>query len=207
VDNKSAHVISFLFHPLLLATYIFAAFIFLEPMVVVPAGYSSVARWLIVLVVWLTTFAIPVLSLALLKFMGTIKSFTLRNRQERLLPFFYIALFYALTAYYFSAQMMVTGLTAGIFVLTAIMIFAAAVVTLFWQISAHALGVGGLTGTLLAVNLMLPGPQVNYLLLVVVLVAGLVMSARLRLQAHTPAQVYAGFLLGLFISFMIIFWF
>jgi acid phosphatase family membrane protein YuiD len=27
------------------------------------------------------------------------------------------------------------------------------------------------------------------------------------LQAHTPAQVYMGFVLGLLISFMIIYWF
>ena len=206
MDKTSAYVISLLFHPLLLATYIFTAFIFIEPMIVVPAGYSAITRWLVVLVVWLTTFAIPVLSLAILRFIGTINSFTLKNRQERVIPFFYIALFYGLTAYYFSSQMIVTELTAGIFILTAIMIFAAAVITTFWQISAHALGMGGLTGTMLVVNMIFPGPQVKNLLLLVILIAGLVMSARLRLQAHTPAQVYTGFLLGLFISFMIIFW-
>jgi hypothetical protein len=176
-------------------------------MLALPPGYTKVAQWLIVLVVWLTTFAIPALSLGLLKYTGNISSLKLQNRKERLLPFFYITIFYGFAAYYFSRQMLVTEITSGIFILTAIMILAAAIITFFWKISVHSLSMGGVVGLLFVITAMLPDSPVNYLLFASILISGFVLSARLKLQAHTPAQVYMGFVLGLLISFMIIYWF
>lgn len=207
MGRSVANLISLIFHPLLLATYLFSAFILIDPMLALPPGYTKVAQWLIVLVVWLTTFAIPALSLGLLKYTGNISSLKLQNRKERLLPFFYITIFYGFTAYYFSRQMLVTDITSGIFILTAIMILAAAIITFFWKISVHSLSMGGLVGILFVITAMMPESRVNYLLFTTILISGLVLSARLKLQAHTPAQVYVGFVLGLFVSFMIIYWF
>ena len=207
MGHRIANLISIIFHPLLLATYLFTAFILLDPMLALPPGYTKVAQWLIVLVVWLTTFAIPALSLGILKYTGNISSLKLQNRKERLLPFFYISIFYGFTAYYFSRQMLVTDITSGIFILTAMMILAASIVTFFWKISVHSVSMGGVVGLLFVITAMLPESPVNYLLLAAILISGLVLSARLKLQAHTPAQVYMGFVLGLLISFMIIYWF
>ena len=202
-----ANLISVIFHPLVLATYLFGAFILLDPMLALPPGYTTVAQWLIVLVVWLTTFAIPAMSLTLLKYTGNISSLKLRDRKERLLPFFYITIFYGFTAYYFSRQMLVTDITSGIFILLAIMILIAAIITFFWKISVHSMSMGGVVGILLVITMMVPESPVDILLFVTIIISGLVLSARLKLQAHTPAQVYLGFLLGLFVSFMIIYWF
>ena len=202
-----ANLISIIFHPLLLATFLFSAILLIDPMLVLPPGYTTVAQWLIVLVVWLTTFAIPALSLALLKFTGNISSLKLQNRKERLLPFFYITIFYGFTAYYFTRQMLVTSITSGIFILTAIMILAAAIITFFWKISVHSLSMGGVTGILFVITAMVPESPINYLFFAAIIISGLVLSARLKLQAHTPAQVYSGFVLGLFVSFEIIYWF
>ena len=207
MGQRVANLISIIFHPLLLATYLFTAFILIDPMLALPPGYTKVAQWLIVLVVWLTTFAIPALSLGLLKYTGNISSLKLQNRKERLLPFFYITIFYGFTAYYFSRQMVVTDITSGIFILTAMMILTTSIVTFFWKISVHSVSMGGVVGLLFVITAMLPESPVNYLLLAAILISGLVLSARLKLQAHTPAQVYMGFVLGLLISFMIIYWF
>lgn len=207
MGRSIANLISIVFHPLLLATYLFSAFILLDPMLALPPGYNKVSQWLIILVVWLTTFAIPALSLGLLKYTGNISSLKLQNRKERLLPFFFITIFYGFTAYYFSRQMLVTEVTSGIFILSAIMILAAAIITFFWKISVHSLSMGGVVGLLFVITAMLPESPVNFLLLATIIISGLVLSARLKLQAHTPAQVYMGFVLGLFISFMIIYWF
>ncbi len=207
MGRKIANLVSIVFHPLLLATYLFSTFIFLDPMLALPPGYTKVAHWLIVLVVLLTTFIIPSLSLVLLKYTGNIASLKLENRKERLLPFFYITIFYSFTAYYFSRQMLVTELTSGIFILIAIMIFTAAIITFFWKISVHSLSMGGFVGLIFIITAMVPDSPFQYLLFAVILVSGLILSARLKLQAHTPTQVYVGFIVGLFISFMIIYWF
>ena len=176
-------------------------------MIALPPGYNKLAQWLIVLVVWITTFVIPALSIVMLKFTGTIRSLHLKERRERLVPFFYITVFYGFTAYYFSSQMIVSRLTEGIFILTAVSIFIGAVITIFWKISIHGLGIGGVVGILLVLAVSIPESSIGYALFASFLVAGLVISARLRLNAHTPAQVYAGFVLGLFISFVLILWF
>lgn len=203
---KFANVISIILHPLLLATYLFAAFVVVDPMVILPPGYNKIAQWLVVLVVWLTTFAIPALSIVMLKFTGNVKSLRLENRKERLVPFFYISMFYGFTAYYFSRQMVVSNVAEAVFILTASMIFIGAIITFFWKISVHSLGMGGATGFLIVLSVYYPDGLMHYLLIIAVVLSGLVIAARLRLDAHTPEQAYAGYFLGLLISFMLVFW-
>lgn len=206
MDTRFANVVSIVFHPLLLATYLFIAFVLIDPLVILPPGYNKVAQWLIVLVVWITTFVIPALSIVMLKFTGNVRSLRLENRRERIVPFFYICLFYGFTAYYFSRQMMVSNVSEAIFILTAVMIFVGAIITFFWKISVHSLGMGGATGFLLILAVLNPDGLIYYLLLIAIITSGLVMTARLQLDAHTPRQVYFGYLLGLVISLLLVFW-
>lgn len=206
MNQKFANLISIVFHPLLLATYLFTAFILINPMIALPPGYNHLAQWLIVLVVALTTFVIPALSIIMLKFTGSIRSLKLEGRKERFVPFMYITAFYGFTAYYFSRQLLVTDLAEAIFILTAIMIFIAALINTYWKISIHSLGIGGIVGILLVLALVVTDGAVKYLLVGAILISGLVLWARLELDAHSPAQVYAGYVLGLFVSFMLILW-
>ena len=206
MTSRIANAISIIFHPLLLATYLFLSFILVDPIVVLPPGYTRIAQWLILLVVWLTTFVIPALSIVMLKFTGNVKSLRLENRKDRLVPFFYISLFYGFTAYYFSEQMLVSHITEVVFILTAVIIFVGSIITLFWKISVHGLGMGAISGFMLVLAIIFPGGMIQYLLLLTLLITGLVLTARLKLNAHTPPQVYLGYLLGLCISFMLVLW-
>ena len=45
----------------------------------------------------------------------------------------------------------------------------------------------------------------DYILALVMLMAGIVGYARLKLNAHTPAQVYSGFLLGVVVEIITLF--
>ncbi len=71
------------------------------------------------------------------------------------------------------------------------------VVNIFHKTSIHMVGVGGL---LFAVTLQLFSTTANwnYSFAIIIIICGLVASSRLYLQAHTPSQVYSGFLLGIF---------
>jgi membrane-associated phospholipid phosphatase len=142
----------------------------------------------------------------MLKFTGNIRSLRLENRKDRLVPFFYISLFYGFTAYYFSRQMMVSDVSESIFILTAAMILISAIITFFWKISIHSLGMGGASGFMLILAILYPDGPVHYLLILTVLFSGFVMMARLQLNAHSPQQVYWGYVLGLVVSFMMVFW-
>jgi membrane-associated phospholipid phosphatase len=66
----------------------------------------------------------------------------------------------------------------------------------YWKISMHMTGIGGLCGSLLLCSIIWP-IDIRWMLAAVFLIAGIIGSSRLILNAHTPAQVSAGFFAGL----------
>lgn len=206
MNIRVSNIISIIFHPILMGTYLFGIFTLVDPMIVLPPGYSIKAQWLMVLVVSLTTFIIPALSILMLKLTGHIESLKLENRKDRFIPSMYITLFYGFTAYYFNKQMMVTELAAGVFILIAVMVFLTALINFFWKISVHGVAVGGMVGIFLVVTYLNIESNIIYLLIGSIIIAGIVLSARLKLAAHTPQQAYLGFLMGFLISLLAVFW-
>ena len=69
------------------------------------------------------------------------------------------------------------------------------VITLRWKISAHMVGIGGTAGTVLAIASIHAIPLLP-MLAGIILLAGLLGSARLLTSDHTQGQVLAGALLG-----------
>lgn len=80
-----------------------------------------------------------------------------------------------------------------------ILIFAA-IVSYWWKISLHLMGLGGLTGFLIA-SAIHNYFNVIFLVVVAFLISGFLASARLKNGDHKPAQVYAGYLLGFCLVF------
>ena len=72
-----------------------------------------------------------------------------------------------------------------------------------WKISAHTTGIGGIAGALLGIIYRLK-TDMYATLAGVILIAGIISFARLKLNAHTPPQVYTGFLLGFIVQFLLI---
>ena len=64
-----------------------------------------------------------------------------------------------------------------------------------YKISIHMIGIGGLAGVLFGLARILNADLLE-LILITVIVAGLLGTARLSLSAHQPGQVYSGFLIG-----------
>jgi membrane-associated phospholipid phosphatase len=64
-----------------------------------------------------------------------------------------------------------------------------------WKISLHMVGMGGMTGLIVYLIIQM---QVNleFYLIVAILVAGLVGTSRLILKAHKPFEIYSGFIAG-----------
>ncbi|MDQ4141322.1 MAG: hypothetical protein M3142_12475, partial [Bacteroidota bacterium] len=74
-------------------------------------------------------------------------------------------------------------------------------ISYFWKISAHSVGMGGALGFIILLHTWQPEERTLYLVSGTILLSGIVLSARLALNAHTPSQVYTGFLLGLALGF------
>ncbi|QHT67913.1 hypothetical protein GXP67_15335 [Rhodocytophaga rosea] len=197
--NRFALALSALLHPLLMPTLLFSILLYFSPAIFGIANEAM--QWRLLMLIAFTTFLIPLLSMLLMFRVRSISSLTLDNKNERFMPFLITTLFYMVTTYLFLRQMQ--GYFTMIVVLSSITFSIALVtlITVFWKISAHSVGICGMIGFLFGFYQKYADPQLFYPILVVILLAGLLMSARLYLNAHTPAQVFAGGLLGLVISF------
>ncbi len=195
VTGRLALGISAVLHPLLLPTYLFGLLFWLSPSMMGVSNDDIRNKILMLLVV--CTFLIPMLSTYMLYRLGSIKSLHMEDRQDRLFPFIAATLFYILTTYLFvkqlSALYLITLILSGI----TFCLLLVTVVSFFWKISAHSVGIAGIVGFLIGLYYQYAAIEYFYPLLLVVLLAGLLMSARLYLNAHTPAQVLAGAAAGL----------
>ncbi len=132
---------------------------------------------------------------------STKPSLWMKTKEERVMPFFFITIFYAMCAYLFLFQWkfnLIFGVIMGSITSTILVI---TLITVKWKISAHSAGVAGVLGFLLAVNLKFPDNNLLFPIVAMVMLSGLVMSSRLRLDDHDAKEVYWGYLLGFVMSF------
>lgn len=192
--GRMALGLSVVLHPLLLPTYLFALLFWLSPSMMGVANDEIRNKILILLVV--CTFLIPMLSTYMLYRLGSIKSMHMEDRQDRVFPFVSTTLFYGLTSYLFikqlSALYLITVILSGI----TFCLLVVTVISFFWKISAHSVGIAGIVGFLVGLYYHFAAIEFFYPLILVILLAGFLMSARLYLNAHTPAQVLVGALVG-----------
>ncbi len=199
MNKKIASAVSWLAHPLLMPTYLFVLLQIFVPAALEPME-NRVSLY-VLLLIFITTFMIPVLSLVGLRGTAMISHFKLEKRQERILPFIFITIFYVVTAYMFKSRLSLNPLLQMIFISTSVIVLIITVITFFWKISIHAAGAGGLAGYLLALSYIFPNQRIYFPLTAILLLSGIILSSRLKLNAHTPPEVYSGFGIGLFISF------
>lgn len=199
--NAIARIISYVLHPLLMGTYLFALMVFLLPAALYPINAGS--QLLFLTLFFIITVVIPVCILSFLKLSGQIKSFQLESRQERVFPFIIILLLYAAFTYILTYQNKI-GMEDNVFkflLLIDCLVLAGVLITLFYKVSVHAIGIMGLAGILIPLNKESDNTLLLWITIGMVVLAGVVMSARLQLNAHTPRQVLVGALSGFLIGF------
>ena len=194
MNRTLALTLSVLFHPLLIPTYLFTLVLYGLPQSVVT--FPAESRWLILGIIFFTTFIVPGLGTYFLYRNGFVSSLHIENRPERNLPFFFTTLCFGVTSYLFYQEQVFDRLLFYIMLLITLSVFLLYLISFRWKISAHSVGLGGALGILLFLHANLPENFLLYVLVSAILVIGAVMSARLALQAHTPTEVYTGFLLG-----------
>jgi hypothetical protein len=205
---RFAQIISLVFHPLLMTTYTLIILLLVNPYMF---GYNDLNKsWLLVLQVFLNSFVMPAAAIMMMLKLGFISSIEVENQRERVFPYIAAGIFYlwvCVNAYHNPA--IPVAFTAGIVGAT-MGLFIAFFVNIFYKISAHAIGVGGLVGAVIIMMFrfsysMFPihwfgttiGIQMSVLLSICLLIAGLVGSARLILKVHEPLQLYLGFSVGI----------
>jgi hypothetical protein len=76
-------------------------------------------------------------------------------------------------------------------------------VNLKWKISIHMVGIGGITGMLFGLSGLLI-LDLRIPIIISFLVAGFLGTARLRMGAHLPPQIYVGYLVGFVCEYLML---
>jgi membrane-associated phospholipid phosphatase len=192
MEKRIAQFISVAFYPLFVPTY---AFIILLTM---PAYFSAlmapVAKWLVLGLVFFTTCVMPTLLIIIMIKSKIVSTTYLSVREDRTLPYIVSIIFFYLT-YYILKHLQISAVYYY-FVIGATMLNIIVMgINFVWKISSHTASIGALAGMIVGLSYFL-GTSYFGLIALTIMIAGFIGFARLKLQAHTPAQVYAGFVLG-----------
>jgi hypothetical protein len=184
-------LISYVFHPLLFSFIGTFLYLFLSPKHILKKQ-----EYIILIVVFISTYILPLFFLGLLKKMNLIKSYQLETIEERKFPIlFFILLFYMIGKILLNIQ--IVDLLAFSFYGVAIgLSFTYLLFSLKTKTSLHTLGIGGITGFVIIMSYEY---QLNFNLIIAILIifSGIIAVSRLKLKAHQPKEVYIGFLLGI----------
>ncbi|MCP2042797.1 membrane-associated phospholipid phosphatase [Pontibacter sp. HSC-36F09] len=176
-------------------TYLFAIILYFLPVSSISLPLQS--RWIVLSMIFFTTFMVPGLGAFAMFKTGFIDSYEIDRREQRSRPLLFTALCYGVTTYLFYSESVFDLLFYFVMGVVTASVLVAWCVSFFWKISAHGIGLGGALGVLLLMNKLMPESGLLIPIVLLVLVSGAVLSARLALHAHTPAQAYTGFLTGL----------
>ena len=191
---------SVVFYPLFVPTYGIALFCWAHTQHVAPLN----GIWTAVAIggTFLLTCILPITSIYIMMRRGEVKDLELDNPRERTMPYLYSAI-----SFMFWSYLIVSILRAPLF-LTFIAIGATtaigivAIVNRWWKISAHLTGFGGFVGGILCYCLGIGAVPTWSTLVLWFGLSLMLMYSRLRLDAHTPAQVCAGWLTGIACTFL-----
>ncbi len=198
--NRLAQFFSFVFSPLLIPSYgVWLAF-WTSVLTVVPINY----RWGVTAMVFVFTCVVPLGAIAALYKLKFVSDPGLNKQGERTVPYVITALCYGVSTFYlyhinaplWLVMFMAGGLLAAVISL---------IVNRWWKISAHMAAVGGLVGLMMRIGYsrLSYSPNVVWVLIAVILIAGIVGTSRLILHRHTLGQVGAGALNGFLCVFLL----
>jgi hypothetical protein len=189
---KLTQLISILLHPMFMPILALHLTLLVLPSLAFTLSHNLLLIYGILI---FSTMILPLISIFWLMQKGKVSSLEMSNHKERSLPLFKTVIwmsfgYYLLQNILFYAPILKAELLGAILI-----ILLAAIISKFWKISLHLLGIGGVVGVFIALQIM--HGDFHYLLLLCILLSGLLGVARIKQKAHNYAQVYAGFLVGL----------
>ncbi len=191
--TQFSRFISWIFHPLLLPTYVVSFILYVDSYVAY--GFSTDMKLILVGLVCLNTFIMPGLFFIVMVRTKQLKSVFAEQRIERIIPLIMGLFFFGFNYFIFSRtdfpQVLVSASLA--FFLTLLVAFLS---NFFVKVSLHTISAASIFGILLGFSHVLRVPIV-FQLSIVILLAGLVGSARLALKAHDGPEILLGYALGI----------
>lgn len=196
---KFSKILSYLLHPILM------------PIIVLYIGINNVDYFYLIfhnysntlyLIILAFTMVLPLISAILFVKLGRVESLEMRKRKERRGPLFISILIMIIGFPIFYSIAKLSPHLSAIYISSIILLFFSFLITIRWKISLHMMGIGGATGTFIALNYIFGG--IYYFIFLFFALSGLLAFSRLDQKAHNESQVYVGFVLGCFFQSLFI---
>ena len=189
---KLTQLISIILHPMFMPILALHLTLLVLPSLAFTLSHNLILIYGILI---FSTMVLPLISIFWLMQKGKVSSLEMSNHKERSLPLFKTVIWMSFGYYLLQNLLFYTPILKAELLGAILIILLAAIISKFWKISLHLLGIGGVVGVFIALQIM--HGDFLYLLLLFILLSGLLGVARIKQKAHNYAQVYAGFLVGL----------
>jgi hypothetical protein len=211
-----AKLLSYIFHPLFILVYVLALLMIIDPYLF--RIQDEKVKVIFFTYTMVSLIVIPVISILILKQLDVIKSFSMKDKMERVGPLIIVGIVYMWLFLNYKNTASVPIIFAAFLLGSVFSVFLSFFINNFTKISLHTVGMGGFVAAVLLMkynlkydtiylNLYSLGQyivNVYFVLLIVVLLAGLIGTVRLYLDTHNTKQIYLGYLIG-FLSQVIAF--
>lgn len=192
---------SSIFNPFIIPTISFLIILYNVPGYEI---YTPQVKYILMGIVVVSSCILPSTFLLLMSFTANINSKMIHHK-DRVLPYIFSAF-----SIFLGAQLLGKLPIPSVFKLfmlgSCLVLVLLFLITLKWKISGHAAGVGGLLGSFLAITFKY-GINIQWIIILLILISGAVCSSRIYMKKHTPSQVYTGFFLSLFVMYLTIYFF
>jgi hypothetical protein len=201
MTQKTAKVISFIFHPVILPAL---GFLLLLNTGLYDFLLSGQAKRYLLLVIFFTTATLPMLSIAMLA-LNPKFDFLMRERRDRIMPLLFATVFYYI-GFVLLSRIHFLPVFKLFMIASVLLIVALLLISVKWNISIHMAAAGAVTATLFAISFR-GGVNPTGALVVMVLVSGITGTAQLLLEKNDLKQLLAGYLLGFIVLYPVIYFF
>lgn len=190
------YTISVILHPIFIPMYVVFFLLFIHPSAF--TGFSEYDKMTTLRIVGVNVVFFPLLTVLLLKAVKFIDSVQMHTRKDRIIPLIACGIFFFWAFTVFKEQHRypdeLVRFFLGIFIASSVGLLA----NIYFKISLHGLAMGGWLGFF--VMLLFKGSLfMAWPLALVIMLTGLVATARLLVASHQPKDIYLGILFG-FIS-------
>jgi len=188
---KISKILSYILHPIFMPLIvIWISLNYVEYFQLVFSNYTKP----LYIIIAVFTLILPLISSVLFVIFKKVESLEMRTKEERNGPIFVSIMIMIIGYPFFKSISQLSPYLTSVYLSSVFILIIAFLITKRWKISLHMLGIGGATGSFIALNYIFGG--MFFWVILFLFLSGLLVSARLNLKAHNRSQVYAGFLLG-----------
>ena len=199
MSEKLAKIISIIFHTILLPTLGFLLFF-------VSGFYSTIltpeAKRFVLLVIFFSTATLPMLTIAFMAFNPKF-DFLMPNSQDRIVPLLFTSVYYYI-GFMLLGRIHFLPIFKLFLIASVLLIIALLLISFVWNISIHMAAIGAVTSTFFALSFRI-GANPLTAILILILVSGLIGTARLVLNKNNLLQVATGYVLGFIFLYPVIY--